>query len=168
MDAFSLDHDKDGIKFAKKGGELSNAVDSGAFGFNKGGQDTFSNAFTSVDSELARLHSKFDDDSKKDAKKKDSVMPAFSLFTHFADAGKLKDTKLDSAKLEAPEATAEKETLVKKETTLNINGEIVHPAAPLELPSFAEQNKLRNVLGLEAMPGFGDKTSTTTFTSLID
>ena len=103
MDAFSLDHDKTGKVLSQKGNPLNKVVESSQFGFGKESQDTFSNAFTSVDSELDRLHQKFDDPSKKDVKKPNSVMPSFSLFNHVADDKK----KVDTSKLDAPVAANE-------------------------------------------------------------
>lgn len=148
MDAFSLDHDKTGKILSQKGKPLSDPLSTSSFGFGKGGSDTFSNAFTNIDTDLARLHQKFDvDDPKKE--KAPSSMPMFSLFSaHAADAKKTEEKKSDTSKIDAPVATAEK-TKVTKETTLNINGEIIHPVTPLDLPSAEDQNKMRSVLGLE-------------------
>jgi hypothetical protein len=99
MDAFSLDHDKTGKVLASKGKPLSDPLSATSFGFGKDGSDTFSNAFTSVDSELSRLHQKFDDPNKKSADDALS-MPMFSLFSSHSNDTK----KTDTSKLDAPVA----------------------------------------------------------------
>jgi len=131
MDAFSLDHDKNTKGLSAKGKPLSNILGAKSFGFGKEGSETFSNAFTSVDSELDRLHQKFDDPNKK-SDQAPSSMPMFSLFSAHATDPKT-DKKKDISKLDAPVAKADK--VVTKETTLNVDGDIFHPATPLELPS---------------------------------
>ena len=168
MDAFSLDHDKTGKSLAAKGKPLSDPLSNSSFGFGKQGSDTFSNAFTSVDSELDRLHEKFDDKDKK-AKDAPTSMPMFSLFSsHMNDKDKKKDekAKTDTSKLNAP--VAKKEPIVTKETTLNIGGDIVHPSTPLELPTKDDQNEMRKVLGLEPTDDAGSTHTTTSFASLLD
>jgi hypothetical protein len=64
-------------------------------------------------------------------------MPMFSLFSsHVLDAKK--DEKKDTSKLDAPVAKKD-EPERKKETTINLNGDIIKPATPLDIPSNAEQ-----------------------------
>jgi hypothetical protein len=105
MDAFSLDHDKAGKVLAAKGKPLSDPLSSTSFGFGKDGSDTFSNAFTDVDSELGRLHQKYDDPNKKPAAGPPSSMPLFSLFSaHATDKKSDTEKKTDTSKIDAPVA----------------------------------------------------------------
>ena len=104
MDAFSLDHHD----VASAGSPLNDAMSGTAFGFGQAvsptGLGDFSNAFTSVDSQLKRLHDQYDVHSEQPAAK---VMERPKSLFDITRQALTADTK---TKIDAPVAKHEETT----------------------------------------------------------